>query len=139
MSVRPPKPIKLLSFLKENLMQKRHIKYVFHLNDVWTIWCWCDRARYYLDINSKRVCSCMYILANSQFSKCYTLRPAIQTVFYFTKNFLLKKIFSLEFNLCFFFSLFAGRIPSFYRSFIATCQVVCLCLVQSPSGQAEIL
>ena len=83
-------------------MQKRHIKYVFHLNDVWTIWCWCDRARYYLDINSKRVCSCMYILANSQFSKCYTLRPAIQTVFYFTKNFLLKKIFSLEFNLCFF-------------------------------------
>ena len=34
MSVRPPKSIKLLSFLKENLTQKRLIKSMFHLNGI---------------------------------------------------------------------------------------------------------
>lgn len=42
-------------------------------------------------------------------------------------------------ELMLFFLSFAGRIPSFHRSFIATRQVICLRLVQSSSGQTEIL
>ena len=99
MSVRPPKPIKLLSFLKENLMQKRHIKYVFHLNDVWTIWCcWPRRScsRYYLDIvHTQRVS------AKIHNSKCYMANTK-HIFLHDVENFeLLAHMFSLasEFNI----------------------------------------